>query len=122
VGMRMTAKLNRARRNWFAVGAATVIAAAMAAPACALEFAAANCAHSGLCLRDVLAASDRVAQQNGAGMTGRDDAKSDPLGNDPLVLMALERRCPDVFSDPSWYDDDIIALCLLARNRNSQHH
>jgi hypothetical protein len=41
----------------------------------------------------------------------------DPLGSDPLARAALDRRCPEILADPTWYDDDIIALCLQARKR-----
>jgi hypothetical protein len=39
----------------------------------------------------------------------------DPFGGDPLARAALDRRCPEILADPTWYDDDIIALCLQAR-------
>jgi hypothetical protein len=41
----------------------------------------------------------------------------DLLGSDPLARAALDRRCPEILADPTWYDDDIIALCLQARKR-----
>ena len=44
-------------------------------------------------------------------------ASADPFGADPLALAVLERRCPEILADPTWYDDDIIALCLQARRR-----
>jgi hypothetical protein len=40
-----------------------------------------------------------------------------PFGGDPLAQAALDRRCPEILADPTWYDDDIIALCLQARKR-----
>ena len=40
-----------------------------------------------------------------------------PFGGDPLAQAALDRRCPEILADPTWYDDDIIALCLRARKR-----
>ena len=41
----------------------------------------------------------------------------DPSGGDPLARAVLDRRCPEILADPTWYDDDIIALCLQARKR-----
>lgn len=42
---------------------------------------------------------------------------ADSLGDDPLARAVLDRRCPEILADPTWYDDDIIALCLKARKR-----
>ena len=57
----------------------------------------------------------RVSTGRGALTTIGDSP--DPSGGDPLARAVLDRRCPEILADPTWYDDDIIALCLQARKR-----
>jgi hypothetical protein len=49
----------------------------------------------------------------------RDGTRADrnPMDDDPSVIVALWRKCPDILGDPSDYDDDLIALCLKAQRR-----
>jgi hypothetical protein len=94
----------RTHRKAFASAVGCLLAAVLAMSAGAAGAFSVNGAHG-------------VSISAGPGVRTNVGDSPDPFASDPLARAALDRRCPEILADPTWYDDDIIALCLQARKR-----
>jgi hypothetical protein len=48
---------------------------------------------------------------------GSSGAGAGPTGGNRLVALALKRRCPQILSDQASFDNDLVQLCIAARQR-----